>query len=76
MQTLPEDFKWGDVLEQGQSGLVRQMIGEAVPPRFTEAHGDVLADLLSEGRTEGLLLEADRRVSNAAEKLEAASAVL
>ena len=76
LQTLPDDFEWGMVLEQRQSGLVRQMIGEAVPPRFTEAHGDVLADLLGKGRTDGLLLGADRRVSNAARKLEAVSAAL
>ena len=76
LQTLPEDFEWGEVLEQSHSCLVREMIGEAVPPRFTEAHGKVLADLLHDGRPPGLLLRADRRVSNAAQKLEAVSAVL
>lgn len=76
LQTLPEDFVWGKVLERSHSGLIREMIGEAVPPRFTEAHGQVLADLLDDGRRPGLLRRADRRVSNAAQKLEATSAVL
>ena len=76
LQSLPENFEWGEVLEQGQSGLVREMIGEAVPPRFTEAHGKVLADLLNDGRPQGLLLGADQRVSNVVHRLEAASAIL
>lgn len=66
--TLPEEIR-------PQSDLVREMIGEAMP-RFTEGHGKVLADLLDDGRPQGLLLCADRRVSNAAQKLEAVSAAL
>ena len=46
LQTLPEDFEWGDVIARSQSGLLREMIGEAVPPRFTKAHGEVLTQLL------------------------------
>ena len=76
LQTLPGDFKWGDILNKSHSGLVREMIGEAVPPRFTEAHGRVLADLLHSGRPQGLLLRPDRRVANAARKLESVSAAL
>ena len=45
------------------------MIGEAVPPRFTNAQGRVLVELLGDGRPEGLLLRSDRRVSAAAQKL-------
>ena len=76
LQTLPEDFEWGEPLKQSQSGLVRKMIGEAVPPRFTEAHGKVLAELLDDARPQELLLRTDRRVSNAARKLEVVSAFL
>ena len=76
LQTLPEDFEWGEILKRFQSGLLRDMIGEAVPPRFTEAHGKVLADLLNSGRSEDLLLRADVRVSNANQKLESVGAVL
>lgn len=70
LQTLPEDFAWGEALEGSQSGLVREMIGEAVPPLFTEAHGRVLADLLEGKQPPEILPGADRRVSDAARKLE------
>ena len=76
LQTLPENFEWGEVLELGRSGLVREMIGEVVPPRFTEAHGEVLVDLLNGVRPQRLLPRADRRVSHAAHRLEAADAPL
>jgi len=76
LQTLPGDFEWGEVAGQSRSGLVREMIGEAVPPRFTEAHGKVLADLLDDGRPQGILLREDRRASKAVRRLEAAGAVL
>lgn len=73
LQTLPADFDWGE--GQSRSGQVREMIGEAVPPRYTEAHGKVLADLLDDGQPQSLLPRADQRVSNALRKLEAAGAV-
>lgn len=76
LQTLPEDFKWGAVLKRSQSGLLREMIGEAVPPCFTEAHGRVLADVLNGKQSEGLLRRADRRVSNAIQRLESVEALL
>ncbi len=75
LQTLPEDFEWGEVHKQSRSGLVREMVGEAVPPLFTEAHGRVLTELLDDGRPQGLLLGADRRVSKAAQKLDALRAL-
>ena len=45
------------------------MIGEAVPPRFTEMHGRVLAALL-DGRTEGLTSANDRRVAKAVMRMQ------
>ena len=75
LQTLPEDFEWGEVHKQSRLGLVREMIGEAVPPLFTEAHGRVLTELLDDGRPQGLLLCADRRVSKAAQKLDSLRAL-
>ena len=69
LQTLPEDFEWGEGVERPRSGLVREMIGEAVPPRFTEAHGKVLVHLLENEQPKDLLPRADRRVSDAARKL-------
>ena len=70
LQTLPEDFDWGGIVKRSRSGLIREMIGEAVPPRFTEAHGSVLVDLLEDEQPQDLLPRADRRVSDAARKLE------
>lgn len=46
LQTLPRSFKWGAALERWGHTNVREMIGEAVPPRFTELHGKVLRGLL------------------------------
>jgi DNA (cytosine-5)-methyltransferase 1 len=46
LQTFPRRFAWGDTLERHGVGFVRKVIGEAVPPRFTEKHGKVIARLL------------------------------
>ena len=46
LQTLPRRFKWGDALTKWGHTNVRDMIGEAVPPRFTRAHGHVLRAVL------------------------------
>ena len=43
LQTFPPDFKWGNAINTWGQTPVRGMIGEAVPPRFTELHGRVLA---------------------------------
>ena len=47
LQTFPEGFEWGDALKKWGHTNVRDMIGEAVPPAFTEKHGRVLHDLLT-----------------------------
>lgn len=46
LQTLPVSFEWGDALERWGHTNVRAMIGEAVPPLFTEKHGRILRRLL------------------------------
>ena len=51
LQTFSDSFKWGDALEKWGATNVRDMIGEAVPPRFTEMHGQVLVELLSGRRS-------------------------
>lgn len=45
LQTFPSDFKWGDALTKFGHTNVREMIGEAVPPAFTKAHGQVLRSI-------------------------------
>jgi DNA (cytosine-5)-methyltransferase 1 len=47
LQTFPENFRWGNSRELHGDGFVREVIGEAVPPRFTEAHGKIVASLLN-----------------------------
>ncbi|RZK29079.1 MAG: DNA cytosine methyltransferase, partial [Hymenobacter sp.] len=46
LQTFPADFNWGPLLVRKALGKIREMIGEAVPPLFTGAHGRVLVELL------------------------------
>lgn len=46
LQTIPRSFDWGSSHEGVGATFVREMIGEAVPPRFTEQHGRVLVKLL------------------------------
>lgn len=48
LQTLPRRFKWGDALEKWGHTNVREMIGEAVPPLFTQKHGHVLRAILED----------------------------
>ena len=69
LQTFPDDFEWGDALERWGATNVRTMIGEAVPPRFTELHGRVLRDILTGGRTIDLASVDDPRVRKASERL-------
>lgn len=66
LQTIPLGFDWGDALESGGVSETRAMIGEAVPPHFTEMHGRVLASLLTQV-DDGLPLidETDIRCENA-----------
>lgn len=48
LQTIPEDFDWGDVLKSKGVSELRAMIGEAVPPLFTTLHGLAMVSLLSD----------------------------
>ena len=72
LQTIPESFDWGDVLRTTGHTHIRAMIGEAVPPAFTGAHGRILASLLA-GRRPYLAMRADdRRVQKACDVLKCA----
>ncbi len=61
LQTFPSDFKWGNAMNNWGHTPVRQMIGEAVPPRFTELHGQVLAALYKGGELDMAIQQGDRR---------------
>lgn len=70
LQTLPPDFKWGESpLEAIGVNEIRAMIGEAVPPRFTEAHGAAIRACLADDRVCELLKASDRRCVRARSKL-------
>lgn len=70
IQTIPQDFDWGDALESVGHTNVRAMIGEAVPPLFTHLHGDVLIKVLNGEGIEGLLPREDEHCKKARKKLK------
>lgn len=65
LQTLPDSFAWGDALKRLGHTSIREMIGEAVPPRFTEAHGLAIRAWLADDECVRLLPASDLRVSKA-----------
>jgi len=72
LQTLPADFKWGDALKKWGTTNVRAMIGEAVPPKFTKQHGQILAGLLTGRKTRPAISSCDERVLRAKRALTTA----
>lgn len=75
LQTLPVDFKWGDALKRWGHTNLRQMIGEAVPPRFTEMHGRAIRAFLDVASDcAGLLPITDARCVKARDQLDKARA--
>ena len=77
LQTFPRDFNWGKVLKDKSLNKIRCMIGEAVPPLFTQAHGEVLASLLANSRNYANMLPAtDQRAVDAQRKFMAEPAPL
>jgi DNA (cytosine-5)-methyltransferase 1 len=67
LQTISPRFKWGDALKRWGHTNVREMIGEAVPPLFTELHGRIIMSIL-EGRRVRRCLHADNVRSSRARK--------
>ena len=68
LQTFPDDFDWGTALDRWGPTFVRTIIGEAVPPKFTELHGESLVQLLF-GKATGLVSSNDDRVMKADRRL-------
>lgn len=71
LQTIPEDFDWGDVFAKKGHTEVRAMIGEAVPPAFTRQHGRVLRALLAGKRPYMAMPADDTRLRRAQQALAA-----
>ena len=66
LQTIPPEFDWGDVLIRSGVSELRAMIGEAVPPHFTELHGKAMVSLLPSAlATHPLVDYADKRCLSA-----------
>jgi DNA (cytosine-5)-methyltransferase 1 len=72
LQTIPTDFDWGDALAKWGATNVRAMIGEAVPPQFTQMHGEVLRGLLTGQPERAPISTSDERVTRAIARLAAA----
>ena len=68
LQTVPRSYDWSVALSGRQKYLVRNLIGEALPPYFTFLHGRVLASLLLNGKVspKKLITVADVRIDDAA----------
>ena len=66
LQTIPSNFDWGSVVQKRGVMELRAMIGEAVPPKFTRLHGQVLMSLLNEDGAGPTAIElTDRRCEKA-----------
>lgn len=50
LQTVPHWYAWKAALDDDQRYIVRQLIGEALPPYFTYIHGRILTTLLKTGK--------------------------
>lgn len=72
LQTIPESFDWGDALHTTGHSHIRAMIGEAVPPAFTSAHGRILASLMAGRRPHRIMRADDSRVQKACDVLKCA----
>jgi len=72
LQTFPKNFQWGDALKKWGHTSIRQMIGEAVPPKFTKLHGDVLVEVLDCTISDKVISYADVRCKTASKKMNPA----
>lgn len=73
LQTFPPRFSWGNALQKWGHTNIREMIGEAVPPAFTQMHGEVLAGVCRQSWTRAPISLSDERVARAWNKLAASA---
>ena len=50
LQTVPRFYDWSPAIENDRKYVIRQVVGEALPPWFTYQHGLVLKKLLNSKR--------------------------
>lgn len=65
LQTIPPGFNWGRSVQAWGHSNVRKMIGEAVPPLFTELHGRALKGVLESNWSIAPVSVSDRRCARA-----------
>ncbi|HSY49116.1 MAG TPA: DNA cytosine methyltransferase [Thermoanaerobaculia bacterium] len=46
LQSVPRNYDWSGALNEHRFGLIREVIGEALPPYFTYLHGRLLLRLI------------------------------
>lgn len=68
-QTFGDDFMWGETFKKHGISHMREMVGEAVPPKFTEKHGQILIEILNRKITDSLPID-DTRCRVAIAKLK------
>lgn len=73
LQTFPREFQWGDALKRFGHTNVRKMIGEAVPPAFTQLHGEVLHGILMREWSRAPIAVSDDRCTKGWTKLASAA---
>ncbi len=70
LQTIPKEFRWTeDKGSNVEPHVVRRMVGEAVPPRFTEMHGRAVRGVLESRWRLAPISIFDRRCERAGRKL-------
>ena len=70
LQTIPNEFRWWKLdTEKLEQHSIRKMIGEAVPPRFTEFHGNAIMGMLEENWNLSPISIFDQRCERARIKL-------
>jgi DNA (cytosine-5)-methyltransferase 1 len=69
LQSFPRSFEWGEAPQRFGAGFLREVIGEAVPPRFTHQHGRILRKVLAGKVDQTYLRVTDVRCDRAGSKL-------
>ena len=77
LQTIPTSFKWtrGDIWPL-EPHVVRRMVGEAVPPKFTELHGQAIRGSLEDSWRLAPISMFDTRCKRARNKMSTAQGPL
>ena len=70
LQTIPASFNWSSKGARLELHVIRRMIGEAVPPKFTELHGKAIRCVLEDNWKLAPISLFDQRCQRAINKLK------